>query len=151
LGEKYIKIFKMRAKTVYESISFERGKDPKSSMGIGKRALIEKWFRTWVPDVKYMIDDNLNIIVGGDLWLRGTQITELPDNLRVGGSLDLAETQITKLPDNLRVGGDLYLQRTQITELPDNLSVGGWLDLKGTQITELPDNLRVGGKIYKDF
>ena len=141
----------MRAKTVYESISFERGKDPKSVMGIGKRALIEKWFKTWAPNVKYTIDDNLNIYVRGDLWLRGAQITELPDNLRVGGSLDLAETQITKLPDNLRVGGDLYLEGTQITKLPDNLSVGGSLCLRGTPITELPDNLRVKGKIYKDF
>ena len=77
----------MRAKYVYESISFERGKDPKSVMGIGKIALIKDWFRTWAPDVEYTIDDNLNIIVGGGLWLRGTQITELPDNLRVGGKI----------------------------------------------------------------
>jgi len=34
----------MRAKFVYENMRFERGKDPKSAMGIGKRALIKKWF-----------------------------------------------------------------------------------------------------------
>ena len=115
----------MRARKIYEIIDFERGQDPKSSIGIGRKALIEKWFRTWAPDVNYTIDDNLNIYVRGDLWLRGAQITELPDNLSVGGSLDLQRTQITKLPDNLSVGGGLYLQRTQITKLPDNLSVGG--------------------------
>ena len=84
---------------------------------------------------------------GGSLDLRGTQITELPDNLTVGGSLDLSGTQITELPDNLTVGGWLDLSGTQITELPDNLTVGGWLDLRGTQITELPDNLTVGGSL----
>ena len=31
---------------------------------------------------------------GGSLYLRGTQITSLPDNLTVGGSLDLRNTQI---------------------------------------------------------
>ena len=31
---------------------------------------------------------------GGSLYLRGTQITSLPDNLTVGGSLDLSGTQI---------------------------------------------------------
>ena len=141
----------MRAKTVYESISFERGKDPRKTMGIGMRVQIQQWFKTWAPNVEYTIDDNLNVIVEGYLNLSGTQITELPDNLSVGGDLYLRWTQITKLPDNLSVGGYLDLRETQITKLPDNLSVGGWLDLQGTQITELPDNLSVGGKIYKDF
>ena len=84
---------------------------------------------------------------GGSLYLRGTQITALPDNLTVGGWLDLRGTQITALPDNLTVGGSLYLSGTQITALPDNLTVGGSLDLRGTQITALPDNLTVGGSL----
>ena len=50
------------------------------------------------------------------------------------GSLYLSGTQITALPDNLTVGGSLYLSGTQITALPDNLTVGGWLDLSDTQI-----------------
>ena len=33
---------------------------------------------------------------GGSLYLSGTQITALPDNLTVGGSLYLSDTQITK-------------------------------------------------------
>jgi hypothetical protein len=45
--------------------------------------------------------------VGGGLGLRGTQITELPDNLTVGAWLDLRGTQITELPDNLTVRGDI--------------------------------------------
>ncbi|MBQ8617616.1 MAG: hypothetical protein IJ418_08875 [Clostridia bacterium] len=85
---------------------------------------------------------------GGSLYLRGTQITELPENLTVGGWLDLRGTQITELPENLTVGGSLDLRGTQITELPENLTVGGSLYLRGTQITELPENLTVGGSLY---
>ena len=85
---------------------------------------------------------------GGNLYLRGTGITSLPDNLTVGGSLDLSGTGITALPDNLTVGDSLDLRGTGITALPDNLTVGGWLDLSGTGITALPDNLTVGGGLY---
>ena len=84
---------------------------------------------------------------GGSLYLRGTGITALPDNLTVGGSLYLCNTGITVLPDNLTVGDSLYLCGTGITVLPDNLTVGGSLDLRGTEITALPDNLTVGGYI----
>ena len=84
---------------------------------------------------------------GGSLYLQGTAITSLPDNLVVGGSLDLEGTAITSLPDNLVVGGWLDLQGTAITSLPDNLVVGGLLDLEGTAITSLPDNLVVGDSI----
>ena len=86
----------------------------------------------------------------GSLYLSGTQITSLPDNLTVGGNLYLINTPITLLPDNLTVGGSLDLSDTKITSLPDNLTVGGWIDLGDTQITSLPDSLTVGGNIYTD-
>ena len=38
---------------------------------------------------------NRKLYYGGSLYLRGTQITSLPDNLTVGGYLDLEGTQIT--------------------------------------------------------
>jgi hypothetical protein len=81
----------------------------------------------------------------GDLNLRNTPITSLPNNLKVRGYLDLRNTPITSLPDNLSVGGGLYLYNTPITSLPDNLSVRGDLNLYNTKITSLPDNLNVGG------
>ena len=99
----------MKAQYVFENMRFERGQDPKSSMGIGKRALIKKWFDDLAvsPD-DYTIDDNFNINVGGYLNLRNTSITSLPDNLSVGRSLYLENTKITSLPDNLSVGGEIY-------------------------------------------
>lgn len=83
----------------------------------------------------------------GNLDLRHTGITELPDDLTVGSSLDLSNTGITKLPDNLTIGGSLYLRNTGITKLPDNLTVRGTLDLSYSAIIELPDNSTVGGSL----
>ncbi len=58
--------------------------------------------------------------------------------INVTGSLYLSGTQITALPDNLTVGGSLYLSGTQITALPDNLTVGGSLDLRGLTSLSVP-------------
>ena len=86
---------------------------------------------------------------GGSLYLRGTGITALPDNLTVGDYLDLENcTGITALPDNLTVGGSLDLENcTGITALPDNLTVGGSLYLRGTGITgEVKVNKKLSSK-----
>ena len=56
----------------------------------------------------------------------------------IEGDLDLRGTGITALPDGLHVGGHLDLRGTGITALPDGLSVGGHLDLRGTGITNVP-------------
>jgi hypothetical protein len=98
-----------------------------------------------ILDGSHLVIDGERFDLGGSLYLRGTGITSLPDNLTVGGYLDLEGTGITSLPDNLTVGGYLDLRGTGITSLPDNLTVGGYLDLEGTGITSLPDNLTVGG------
>ena len=90
--------------------------------------------------------------IDGDLNLRDTKITSLPDNLTVGGYLDLKNTPITSLPDNLTVGDDLYPSGTKITSLPDNLTVGGNLYLRRTQYLDknnLPSSLVVKGNIIK--
>lgn len=122
--------------------------------------------RVYIGGYTYEVKDGV-MFYDGNLDLRYTQITKLPDNLVVSGDLNLSKSKITSLPDNLVVGGSLYLgnapitslsnnlvvgytldlQRTDITTLPDNLVVGGFLDLSGTFITSLPDNLVVRGTI----
>ena len=52
--------------------------------------------------------------VGGNLDLRGTPITSLPEGMKVGGYLYLENTPITSLPEGLEVGGNLYLENTPI-------------------------------------
>ena len=61
-------------------------------------------------------NDEGKIVVGGDLYLQETPITQLPERLTVGGYLDLRETKITQLPSGLTVGGGLWLQGTKITK-----------------------------------
>ena len=83
----------------------------------------------------------------GNLDLRNTPITSLPNNLKVEGGLFLGGTKIAFLPDNLKVGGSLFSSDTKITSLPDNLKIGGSLDLSNTPITVLPNNLQVGEEL----
>ena len=137
-------------KIVRENItSFERGGDPYRKLGVGRAALIEKWFSDLgISSDKYTIDKDFNINVYGDLYLGGTNITSLPDNLSVRGWLDLDGTDITSLPNDLNVGKSLFLRVTKITSLPNDLSVGMNLFLYGTKITSFPDNLSVEWSLY---
>jgi len=91
--------------------------------------------------------DEATNTVKGDLDLRGTGVTEIPQGLNVKGTLNLRGcTGLTSLPE-LTVGGWLDLEGcTSLTSLPE-LTVGGWLNLQGTQITSLPDGLTVGGSL----
>jgi hypothetical protein len=68
-------------------------------------------------DYEIEVDAEGNHSYGGYLYLGGTAITALPDNLTVGGSLDLGGTAITALPDNLTVGGYLDLRGTAIEDI----------------------------------
>ena len=54
--------------------------------------------------------------------------------VRNHGNLNLRGTPITSLPEGLTVGGGLYLRGTQITSLPEGLTVGGSLDLCGAHV-----------------
>ena len=85
-----------------------------------------------------------NLKVVGDLDLRGTKVTSLPDGLEVSGYLDLKNTKITSLPAGLKVGKSLFMSFTNITSLPDGLKVGGNLILSHTKISSLPADLKVG-------
>jgi len=111
----------MRAKFIYE---FERGLDPKTALGIGPRVVkIRKCFRDLdVPDEKYVIMPT-EVIFNSNLYLSGTNVTWLPDNLEINGNLYLTNAAIIELPKNLKVSGNLYLRDTSITELPDDLQV----------------------------
>jgi hypothetical protein len=87
-------------------------------------------------------------VVNGNLDLRHSLITSLPQGLVVGGELDLRHSLITSLPQGLVVGGDLYLQGTRIKSLPQDLKVGGSLWLQNSSITSLSQGLEVGATLY---
>jgi hypothetical protein len=87
--------------------------------------------------------------IEGDLNLKNTNITSLPEGLKVGGTLDLSFcTELTSLSKGLKVGGDLNLFYSNITSLPEGLKVGGYLSLIGTNMTTLPKGLEVGDFIF---
>ena len=96
----------MRARLV-EHIEFIRG-NPYKTLKVGKRTQIEEWFKTYAPYSEYEIKDDLSVYVKGYLDLRGTNVSELPDNLIVRGNLDLRGTSVSELPDDLYVGGKIY-------------------------------------------
>jgi hypothetical protein len=136
-------------KLVSESLnSFIRNQDPVKSLGLGYEGKIRNFFRSFdVPDEDYEVKESGEIIFNTSLWLKNTQIRELPANLTVNGSLDIGNTQIRELPTNLIVKGNLYLRNTQIRELPANLTVNGRLYLDNSPIRELPANLTVNGSL----
>ena len=104
-------------------------------------------------DLRYSSVTSLpnGLTVEGNLDLEGTPIASLPDNLTVGGSLWLSGTPISSLPENLTVGSSLYLSYTPITTLPSNLTVGDRIDLRYTLITSLPESLTVGSSLYLSY
>jgi hypothetical protein len=88
------------------------------------------------------------LIVKGNLNLKGSKITSLPEGLEVGGSLSLIGLAITSLPKSLKVDGTIYLKDSKITSLPEGFKVGRDLSLFGCeQITSLPKGLKVGGNL----
>jgi len=93
--------------------------------------------------------DGIQYRYEGDLVLRHTNITKLPNNLYVDGVLDLYGCKrLTKLPDNLYVGGYFSIEETNIEELPDNLYVDHNLYLDNTNIANIPNNLYVGKNLF---
>ena len=83
---------------------------------------------------------NKDLNVKGDLFLRNSKITSLPEGLKVGGDLDLGWTKITSLPEGLEVGGILDLYWTNITSLPKGLKVDDYLNIRETTLLEYTDD-----------
>ena len=80
-------------------------------------------------DNKFKIFDD-HIEIEGNLWLKNSQVRELPAGLTiVGGTLNLYNSQIKVLPAGLTI-------------------IGGCFDLRGSQITDIPDSLRIEADVY---
>lgn len=103
------------------------------------------------------IDKN-DLIVKGDLFLKGVEITSLPEGLEVGGNLDLSSSLINSLPEGFKVGGTLWLLRCEnLTSLPKGLRVGLHLDLWNSPLKKYTDDeIRemikpgfINGKIFR--
>ncbi len=90
--------------------------------------------------------------IGGDLYLRRTDIESLENLVRVEGNLDLYGNESLQSLGNLEyVGGDLTLMGCKNLQSIGNLEyVGGFLDLWGTDIKTLGKLEYVGGYLDLD-
>ncbi len=94
---------------------------------------------------KWKLENNIplskeDLNVKGDLYLRDSKITSLPEVLKVCGNLNLGFSKITSLPEGLNVRGDLDIYWTDITSLPKGLKIGGKLYIRETELTKLSDD-----------
>ena len=86
---------------------------------------------------QFIQDGNKDKYNTENLYLAGTPITYLPDNLKyVGRDLSLHDTKIESLPDNLKVGRNLIVVNTPLESLPNNLKVGGDLYIANTALED---------------
>ncbi|MEI6893895.1 MAG: hypothetical protein V5789_04515 [Colwellia sp.] len=83
-----------------------------------------------------------------DLYLGGSQVKQLPDSLQLSGELDISHSLITEIPTSLKVGSRCLMNNTNITRLPDGLKIGENLNLRYTLITVLPEKMTVKGNLY---
>jgi hypothetical protein len=84
--------------------------------------------------------------IGGDLYLRRTDIESLENLVRVEGNLDLYGNESLQSLGNLEyVGGYFDLRLSDIKSLGNLEYVGGFLDLWGTDIKTLGKLEYVGG------
>jgi hypothetical protein len=85
------------------ALSFERGKDPKRELGIGRFARIKEWLDKHYIE-NYTITDDHQIDVEGDVWLEGYHINDvakIPDYIKfrnVRGKFVLTNNCYQKLP-----------------------------------------------------
>ena len=94
---------------------------------------------------KWKLENNIplskeDLNVKGDLYLRDSKITSLPEGLKVRGNLNLGFSKITSLPEGLNVRGNLDIYWTDITSLPKGLKIGGKLYIRETELTKLSDD-----------
>ena len=86
-----------------------------------------------------LTDDEL--IIDDSLYLAGSSIKSLPDNLEVKGDLKLHDSSIISLPKGLVVSGDLWLRRCKnLISLPKGLKVYGDLYISMSSLEDYSDD-----------
>ncbi len=96
--------FKILPRNMSESQGFQRGKDPKISMNIGQRALIEKWLKKYDLFEDAEIADNLTINIPAKsnlvVDLSRKDIEELPKYIQFGivyGGFNIGNNKLISL------------------------------------------------------
>jgi hypothetical protein len=133
----------------------------RTSIGVGFPESVPTWL-TFLPDHLVTLghlnlrDCSLlnalprHLTVGGSLLLEGTQVREIPTEVRVGNALTLARVT-TGLPAGLAVR-KLVATGSAIRHLPEQLIIGESLELRNCDQWDgqIPMDARVSGKIFTD-
>ena len=80
------------------------------------------------------------------LYMRRSNIEDIPDNLVINGSI-FADNSKLKEFRRTEAFVSLNLEHTKITKLPDNLKVGGYLSVEGIQFEKIPIGLQIHGHL----
>ena len=115
-------------KNIFNFLEEKEGKKSKHKYGL-------KWKLTFNEPLN---KEYLN--VKGNLDLKYSEITSLPEGLKVGGWMSLGSSKIESLPEGLEVGGDFNLMYTELNSLPKGLKVGGILYIYKSPLKEYTDN-----------
>jgi hypothetical protein len=109
-------------KLVFESLnSFEKSKDPLSSLGVGKRKLIEDWLEEMkMRRDNYTINDDLSIDFKGFVSLSGKNLFKFPDYIQFNhvGGFSCNLNNLTSLRGCPRIVNGLFdCSRNKLTSL----------------------------------
>ena len=107
---------------VRESISFQRGRDPKAALGVSIRFLIEEWLKEMSVE-NYIINDDLTIDVNGSVDLSRNNLIAFPEYIKfrnVSGYFSCDNNQLTSLEGcPSTVGGSFFCNNNQLTSLEE--------------------------------
>jgi len=128
---------------VKESISFQRGNDPKDVLGIGTKYIIERWLEKMYIN-SYMINDDMSIDLKGRIDIKKERvgiINILPEFIKfnnVDGDFILAHNELTSLRGfpNM-VTGYCTCGRNKVTSLIGSPEKCGSFSCTGNLLTSL--------------
>jgi hypothetical protein len=107
-------------KLVKESISFQRGEDPKNTLGIGTRHLIEKWLNE-MHITRYIINDDMTIDIKFNVIIYKKNLSLLPEYIqfnKIRDSFICRENQLTSLKGCPKIVGNVFsCSGNQLTSL----------------------------------
>jgi len=128
---------------VKENISFQRGVDPKVSLGIGARTLIEKWLKIMIIS-EYIINDDMSINANQNVRLPIEKIgiiNMLPEFIKfniVDGDFCLAHNELTSLQGFPKiVTGYCTCGKNKLTSLIGSPEKCGSFSCTGNLLTSL--------------
>jgi hypothetical protein len=89
------------------------------------------------PPVEWKLKSEIPLNVKGELDLKLSRITSLPEGLEVEGDLMLYASKIKSLPKGLEVYGNIFIHYTPLAKYTDN------------QLREMIKPGSIKGKIYR--